>query len=38
MLYPIYTRYPSNCLFVGFAFAPQSLTYVSSWGCAVLPP
>jgi hypothetical protein len=33
-----YTRHTSSCMCVGFPRSPQSLTGVSSWGFAALPP
>ncbi|ATM89903.1 hypothetical protein AL497_25620 [Klebsiella aerogenes] len=34
----IFTRHTSCCRCVGCTRSPQSLTYVSSWGFAHLPP
>ncbi|PJZ02378.1 hypothetical protein PRCB_24775 [Pantoea rodasii] len=31
-------RHTSRCSCVGCVHVPQSLTYVSSWGYALLPP
>ncbi|TAI88903.1 hypothetical protein EG335_08210 [Pectobacterium versatile] len=33
-----HTRHTSSCLCVGCPYSPQSLTFVSSWGLARLPP
>ncbi|PHZ31692.1 hypothetical protein CS537_09460 [Yersinia mollaretii] len=35
---PDYTRHTSSCMCVGCLRSPQSLTHVSSWGLAQLPP
>ncbi|PNM25826.1 hypothetical protein A6J66_017570 [Yersinia enterocolitica] len=34
----VYTRHTSSCMCVGCLRSPQSLTCVSSWGLAQLPP
>ncbi|CAQ85072.1 MULTISPECIES: hypothetical protein [Photorhabdus] len=34
----IYTLHPSSCCFVGCVHAPQSHSYLCSWGCIHLPP